>query len=388
MSTLSARLQAAGCACAKGSITDSSGKIDPALLPLFQQSAGNVMNIQNQNPLGNYMGSNPMQVAGPNEVQRYGLDNIMGAGGPNQLDAMALQDILRAPAMAQAGPTTGSYDPSQEMDLSQYFGALQSPHGQVPQDWGQVGVSGIGPDVGPTKLYQHTGTNGPNGPNNPPDQPPITHTGGNPNPVTDPNPHHQGQDPPQTLDNTMTVSPRAGGASADTISPGSGASMSNIGPLAALASGGSGGSGFYRDPSGRLRVADPSQAGRIEGTNVHGQGVVDSSGVLQQLFHAASQGQGTGQLGAGSMSARPTDPAMAAQWDAIMKNHPGATVGTQQSNGGLLGANDMTSAQDQAQLNAYANRYKHYGNWQGAGTAEEAAAQNAARSAATPAGRR
>ncbi len=81
----------------------------------------------------------------------------------------------------------------------------------------------------------------------------------------------------------------------------------------------------YTDPGGRSRYADPSQAGRIEGTNVHGQGAVDSSGRLQQMFFAPSQGQATmpnQQLGMGSMGPRPTDPALAGAWGQIAGAHP------------------------------------------------------------------
>jgi hypothetical protein len=283
--------------CHFGGGTSSNPIVPPEFAPLINASVGNMVGQQGANPIGAYNGANPMGVEGLNGSQQFGMGGMMGSYENNPLQYLAAQAAQRSAGMAGGGASTGSYDSSGEMGL---------------QDWADymkpyLGTGGeMGNQQAPNNQFNDGSNVTPQGVAG------VNNQGGAPNMSLPP----PGAGVSQTLGGSPASS-AAGSGGANTM-PGMGSGQSLQGQ-------------FYQDPSGGFRMSDLSQAGRIEGTGVHGQGAVDANGMVNQFFHAASQGQGPGQLGAGSMSARPTDPAMAAAWDNIMKNHPGASVGTQQA---------------------------------------------------------
>lgn len=283
-----------------GGGTSSTPFVPPQFEPLITSSVGNMVNQQGFNPISQYNASNPMGVQGLTEGQQYGMGMTAGAGMQSPLNSLALQAAQRAAGMAGQGPTTGMYDPSGEMGL---------------QDWAQLmnPYFAQGGEIGNTQ--------------NPSDAAQIAAQGSNVAPQTPPQTNFSGGPPNMSLPPSGTPGGGQGGGYPGG-QPGGGGYPGSTAPR--NISGGQ----FYQDPSGNWRMANPSGAGNIQGTNVHGQGALNSQGALQQYYFAPSQGQATSpnqQLGAGTMSARPTDPQQAAIWDHLMALHPGATVGTQQS---------------------------------------------------------
>lgn len=334
-----------------GGGTSSNPVIPPEFAPLINASVGHMVAQQGANPIGQYNGSNPMGTEGLTPAQQMAMGVSAGNLQNNPLQYLAAQAAQRAAGMSGAGPTTGSYDPSGEMGL-QDWAQLMNPY------FGQGGE--MGNQVAPTITLGDA-------------------AGSNVNPQGGPGVNYQGGPP-----NMSATPPGSPGTSGGALP---GADLSPAPPPAPGQSPGNGGGApqFYRDPSGNLRVADPSQAGRVEGTNVHGQGVVNSQGMLQQFFMPASQGQapaGGAQLGRGSMTARPTDPAAAAAWDRVMRAHPGATVSNQQAATpqGVSMQDVMSDPRGQAYANAYAHRFDAIptaaNNW-GRGSASPAPSQAA-----------
>lgn len=344
-----------------GTTTSTTGMLDPTMQPLYRTSIQNLLGMQSQYPVSGFADANPEQVQGLDPLQMYAGSLTPGLSQPNPLQGLALQAMMQLPSMAYAGPTTGSPTSQGMPDIQSIMDMLRPPQtaysptlaGQTPI-MGPTGPSGPGvspggpggpPAPGNPGPYGNNNPNNPDNPNGPPNTP--NNSGGWPDYNNGyGNPHHPGP-APALMPDSAPASLIFGHQQA-AQAPAQGGGMPSGGPAPAgnpswmdtsarlgdprlaapLGFGESVGSRLgltqYTDPSGRTRYADPGQAGRVEGTNVHGQGVVDPTGRLQQMYFAPSQGQGPGQLGPGTMGPRPTDPTMAAAWDNLAAAHPQA----------------------------------------------------------------
>jgi len=117
MSVLNLRRQAMACACGKGSITDTMGKIDPTLQPLYEGSAERLLQLQGNAPLEPYTQVNPQGVAGLSPPEYRGMGGAATLSDPSYLSALALGNIMNAEEYAGAGPTTGQPNQSNDMSL-------------------------------------------------------------------------------------------------------------------------------------------------------------------------------------------------------------------------------------------------------------------------------
>ena len=149
MSVLNGRRQAMAFSCGKGTLTNSQGQIDPALMPFFLQSARGMQDYQTQNPLTGFAGPNPEQTAGLTPLEYYGMGNTAGLTQQSPLSALALGDILNSGAMAGAGPTTGQYDPSQGLSLADLVNLMNPQRGVVAPADTNYTPNGMGPTPGP-----------------------------------------------------------------------------------------------------------------------------------------------------------------------------------------------------------------------------------------------
>jgi len=161
-----------GFACGKGTLTNSQGQIDPALMPFFLQSARGMQDYQTQNPLTGFAGSNVEQTAGLTPLEYYGMGGTASLTNESPLSALALNNIMNSTAMAGAGPTTGQFDPSQGMSLADLVSLMNPYRGVVapadtnytPGGTGPAPVYGDGGGyMGP--VYTPPGTDGGGGGN-------------------------------------------------------------------------------------------------------------------------------------------------------------------------------------------------------------------------------
>jgi hypothetical protein len=142
-----------GFACGKGTLTNSQGQIDPALMPFFLQSARGMQDYQTQNPLTGFAGSNPEQTAGLTPLEYYGMGGTAALTQESPLSALALGNIMNSTAMAGAGPTTGQYDPSRGLSLADLVNLMNPQRGVVsPAQTNYTPGGG-----GPTPVYGDNG---------------------------------------------------------------------------------------------------------------------------------------------------------------------------------------------------------------------------------------
>lgn len=148
MTVWNAKQQARFFACGKGSTSDTMGQIDPALLPLFQQSASSLMGYQQQNPLTGFSGSYPQQTAQLTPLEQMGMGNTATLGQPSYLQAMALGNIMNADEYAGAGPTTGQPNSGNDLSLQQLMQFLSPQQAQINAGSGNYSPPPLGPGSG------------------------------------------------------------------------------------------------------------------------------------------------------------------------------------------------------------------------------------------------
>lgn len=160
----------------KGRSTDTSGTIDPALKPILTQSANNIMDAQNRNPITDYSDSTQKQVAGLSDMQKLAGGKIQEMNQPKMGDYLALQNIMQAKDLAGRTPSTGTgnlYKPT----MNDFRGALQSYGGTWQPQTPNASSNWTGASVlGPQQLPPGTGPRpappqGTPAPNHPP--PPL-----------------------------------------------------------------------------------------------------------------------------------------------------------------------------------------------------------------------
>lgn len=125
--------------CYGGGGTSSTPMIPPEFAPLINSSVGNMIDQQGFNPISQYNAGNPMGVQGMTQGQDYGMGAMAGSLQTNPMQFLAAQAAQRAAGMAGAGPTTGQYDPSNEMSLQdwgQYMNPYMGQGGEMGQQTG------------------------------------------------------------------------------------------------------------------------------------------------------------------------------------------------------------------------------------------------------------
>jgi hypothetical protein len=139
----------------KGRTVDSTGKIDPALMPLVTNSAANVINSQNRNPVEGFQESYQRPVAGLSDYQRYAGQQITGLSQPTAGSYLALQNIMDARGLAGRIPTVNSGRGSQTPlpSMANYRGALQPYTGQWMPGTSSGNANPTSPQhIGPAQL--------------------------------------------------------------------------------------------------------------------------------------------------------------------------------------------------------------------------------------------
>lgn len=107
----------------KGRTVDTSGTIDPHLIPLLESTTKNIQTSAQRNPITGFQDPYAKQVAGLSPYQKFAGQKIPGLTSPTTGDTLALQAIMRAQGLASRGPTVGE-DMGQEPSLSTYRNAM------------------------------------------------------------------------------------------------------------------------------------------------------------------------------------------------------------------------------------------------------------------------